>query len=169
MEPSSTALGKTKGNAPGWYGVTNPLGMMRAWRRHPHGGLPPTLGCGAAGRGQSPTACLPAWLQPGSGYSPASQARTDGANPSQQGLQESQLLWDPWGPRRWFCARGAAASHRTPDPELHPVCAQPLSVSNPYKWRGHDGQNQPNRCFVHQCLLSLLASLQIRYFMHSSW
>lgn len=73
------------------------------------------------------------------------------------------------GPRRWFCARGAAASHRTPDPELHPVCAQPLSVSNPYKWRGHDGQNQPNRCFVHQCLLSLLASLQIRYFMHSSW
>lgn len=29
MEPSSTALGKTKGNAPGWYGVTNPLGMGR--------------------------------------------------------------------------------------------------------------------------------------------
>lgn len=53
-------------------------------------------------------------------------------------------------PRRWLCARGAAALHRTPGPELRPVRAQPWSVSDPYKLRGQDGQNQPNHCFVHQ-------------------
>lgn len=92
-----------------------------------------------------PHPCLPGGLQPGSCHSPALQAQAARAHPSQQGLHGA-----PAGPRGWLWARGVAASHCMPGPKLQLVCAQPLSISDPYGLRGQGGQNQPSHCFVSQ-------------------
>lgn len=147
MEPSSTALGKTKGNAPGWYGVTNPPGDGEGMEEASPQRSPASVGLQSSWR--SPIARLPRGLQPGSCHSPVSKARPAGGHPSQ--LTTIPAPRGPTGGTRvWLCARGAAASQCRSGPEVQPVCAQPTCISDPYKRSGQDEQNQPSYCFVHQ-------------------